>query len=158
MFYAAVMPTTPPNHSLILTIRPDLSNKSIPGDYMITLSNYSDHSVEYSTHVIASYMVGDLWLTSNVSGGGNNSGLLRPKRTQHGFVQMPNNATRIKVGVYYTSLTWRGALDYDTIDLPLRGIYVPMLGFLLMQDEKHRTKIDWSQVYSLNELNSTRQP
>ena len=56
----------------------------------------------------------------------------------------PKFATLLKIGLQFTSLTWRGRGAWAIHDSPFYRLGGPIMGFLIGRDVEVRTKIEWS--------------
>jgi hypothetical protein len=72
-------------------------------------------------------------------------GLLPPHDAIVTTVKVPAGVTSFKFGLSFTSLTWRGDLAWRLLDVSFDCR--PIIGFLLRQDEKTRSKTEWSEEY-----------
>lgn len=153
----AVNPPLPPARSLVLKIVPRRSGNGVSRECTLLVSNSSSFAVEYAKGfnriwVDLAYTSNDVWQTYEVRTPGVESCLLVPHAVMTNSIIVPENATAFKVGLYVTSLTWRGQLafrmSYGAISRYLRRL----TGLLLVQDEKRRSREEWSDEQNVADL------
>lgn len=67
----------------------------------------------------------------------------------HSFDPIPPDTRAIKIGVLYTSLTWRGKWAYK---ISQGRIWRPVADLLLARDVANRSKTEWSPVFYLSAI------
>ena len=153
-------PSGPPPRSLAFTI----SSISLSNGFRtcnVVVSNVSDYSVEAgggsdTLWFEIAYLTNEVWQYSHVhTVDGGLAYMAAHSAERKNLIKIPDTATALKVGLNFTSLTWRGQLAFRIAGGPFGGrVLRTVTGFLLLQDEKRRTKTEWSDEFHLVETNS----
>jgi hypothetical protein len=101
------------------------------------------------------YFTNNLWRSTHVWTPGGGDGILGPHEAMCSVVHVPNGASAVKVGLTFTSLTWRGRVAWWTSARSFSDILRPVTVFLWHQDKKWRSKVDWSNEFNLLNTNAT---
>ena len=148
-WFLATNPPLPPVRSIVLEVAPLPSSDSVSRGCALLVSNASNYSVEYAKGfnkiwVEIAYVSNDVWQTHEVRTPGVGSFLLAPRAVIKDTIKVPETATVFKVGLHITSLTWRGRFAFRMSGSAISGRLAPLTGFLLVQDEKKRSRTEWS--------------
>jgi len=147
-------PPSPPLKSIDFKIIPVLSTNTFSRQYLVTVSNASEYPLQYT---------GDgkkLWF--HIAFASNNiprneyrrtdfgyTGLFAPHEVKTDFVSIPVEVKKFKIGIEIISLTWRGKLAWQSIGSRFSDALRPLTLYLIQQDEKRRSKTEWSDDYVL---------
>jgi hypothetical protein len=122
----------------------------------VVISNASEFSVLYPIYgALKDPMVyiksanGGQWQEAHGSSIAIGDGVMRPHEVKTTSVEVPERTTRFKVGLYITSLTWRGRLAWCTA--PNRPL-APIGRFLMKKDATTRSATEWSEQYIPGDL------
>ncbi len=147
----SIGPSSDVPRTFAFSLEPSSSNTNSNQDCDIVVSNISSFPAEISRGsdtlwFTLSCRTNGTWnehSTRTVDGG---MGVIPPHTSVKSTVQIPSGIDAIKVGLNFTSLTWRGRIACGIIgDYP--EFCWPAAGFLLRQDEKKRSGIEWSDVF-----------
>jgi hypothetical protein len=150
-------PSLPPARSLVLDVEPIPSDDNISRRCALLVSNISEFPVEYAEGfnklwVEITYKSNGVWITHEVRTPGVGSFLLAPHAVLRDTFNVPETATVFKVGLHITSLTWRGRFAFRMSRSKTSRHLSPLIGFLLVQDEKNRSTTEWSEVQDVARL------
>lgn len=107
-----IFPPPPPNQSLKI-LGKEKSSKNGKAALFICISNASPYSATYEGEAIwVAYLKAGTWITNSAGQGPDVSVLQRPKETFQfeNYNEIPIETTTYKVGVSFTSMTWRSKL------------------------------------------------
>ena len=132
-----------------------LSNQPTGGSprlLSVTVSNATDSVLEYPTGLTqvwfqVGYATNVVWQIFHIRTVDSGDGLLQPHQVMHSQVEVPEATDAVKVGLRFTSLTWRGRLAWDLALSPAYRLVRPLTGVLSAHDARHRSKSEWSSEY-----------
>ena len=156
-WFALTAVPSAPQSSVKFFIKPLPADSEIGETISLTLSNSSSDFLQYRGGLKAPF-----FKMSYISNGADCQDVIVPKNDienltylrPHQFIEttikLPAEATFYKFGFSYTSLSWRGKLAWDILEMRREIPFDrrPVVGFLLQQDEKKRSKNEWSEESS----------
>jgi len=156
-WFLATNPPLPPARSIILEVAHLPSSDSVSRRCTILVSNASNYSVEYAEGFNKiwfeiAYVSNGVWQTYEVRTPGVGSFLLAPHAVVKDTVKVPETTSVFKVGLHITSLTWRGRFAFRMFGSKIGRHLGPLMGFLLVQDEKKRSRTEWSDEQNVTHL------
>ncbi len=151
LYWITLTPRPGPTKSIEITIGPVLTHKSTITICSVLFSNASNYDVQYPggfgrTWFETAFLKNHVWESGRVSTAGGGLGVLAPHQVVVETIEVPEGVTELKLGLSITSLTWRGRTAWRIL-LHWPEFLRPLCGFLLTQDERKRSTIDWSSVY-----------
>lgn len=157
LFVGLKRPSAVTSRPISLKVTPILSSNDGPRRFSVAVSNLSDSTLQFvgsARHVrfAIKYLTNGTWGTSNVlifSGG---PGLLAPHDTLSDTINVPPDATAFTVGLDVTSLTWRGRLAWSLLGSRFETSLHPIMAHLIAQDEKYRSRTEWSEEFAIGEI------
>jgi hypothetical protein len=129
---------------------PDIRQSNTKDFIFITVSNISKNTIMYDRrHVSIAFLRNGIWETNNLGYFFLELVFLSPNYADQleNFTIVPTNTEAIKVGVPYTSLTWRGEYAFRH---PPTSVWRPLKDL----DEAYRSKTEWSESFALNSKRS----
>lgn len=156
-WFLVTTPPLPPARSLVLEVAPLPSDDRVSRGCSLLVSNTSEYPVEYAkgfnkVWVQIAYKSNGVWETHEVRTPGVGSFLLAPRAVLKDNFKVPETATAFKVGLHMTSLTWRGRFAFRMSGSKTSRQLAPLMGFLLVQDEKKRSTTEWSDEQDVAHL------
>jgi hypothetical protein len=147
VFFLKIPSPPGPLHVLDLSVGALLSSNDVYKTYAVSISNTQDSFVlypssgietghhplldfEYPTNADSIPMI-DNWkyrIENDLRG---TISKLPPHKSLSSKVNVPNDVSRFRVGIYRVNLSWRGQLGFPELDI------------------KHRSKHDWSPAYQV---------
>ena len=160
LWMVLITPSSAPSKCIDFSFVQTPSSNGIRKLITITLSNCSDNTVEYyggekSPWYQIAYESNGVLCHTSVSSIDRGYGRLHSHDAIKSGLNLPIAASSVKVGLSITSLTWRGNTAWSLVGDRFDWVQRPVVGFLLRQDEKYRTKTEWSKEYLLIETNET---
>jgi hypothetical protein len=151
---------------LVFTNGPILYSNGHPRSCSVTVSNATDSVLQFAGGFNKfwfqiDYVDNGVWQRSYVRTPGGDDGLLPPHKALRDTIDVPEGTEALRVGLEITSLTWRGRLAWLIAGSSFGKFLKPVAGFLLVRDERNRSKTEWSDVYHLastNNVNIMRHP
>jgi hypothetical protein len=152
------LPSAAPPKVLEFAMGQVFFSNGIPRSCSVVLSNTSGDPISYYGGVRGpwfdmAYLTNDVWQHCSVRTVAGGDGVTQAHEATESIVEIPDGATAVKFGLHFTSLTWRGRLAWGMVGSPVRDVLRPVAGFLLHQDEKGRSKTEWSEEYPLVDTN-----
>jgi hypothetical protein len=145
-----LFPPRIPNNAVVISVAD--SNSSVY-PLSIEVSNTTKHCVDYnlSSTVHIAFLGTNGWTTNDIGYFISTHVTLYPTSVQNftNLSPIPSDASKVRVGVTFVSLSWRSWLAYK---LPSGEVADKIASFLFSID---RSSEQWSDII---ELNSTRQP
>lgn len=156
-WFLVTNPPLPPLRSIVLEITPLPSSDNVSRGCALAVSNASNYPVEYAKGfnkiwVDIAYVSNGVWQTHEVRTPGVGSFLLAPHAVIKDTIKVPEAATVFKVGLHSTSLTWRGRFAFRMSGSQIGRHLAPLMGFLLVQDEKKRSRAEWTEEQNVAHL------
>ena len=90
-----------------------------------------------------------VWGEQEILSPGGGSGLLLPHQAQSRVSAVPTDATKFKIGLHFTSLSWRGLVAWKILTSSSRKQIRNFAGFLMRMDFRSRSQTNWSEEYIL---------
>jgi hypothetical protein len=125
----------------------------------VVISNASDYCVLYPIFgglkepmLYTKYSTGGAWSESRGNSIATGDGLMRPHEVKATKVEVPERTTGFKVGLFITSLTWRGRLAWRTTQTQPQRALAPIGRFLMQKDTRARSVTEWSEQYIPTDL------
>jgi hypothetical protein len=145
-------PPSIPARSLEFIIAPSVSSSELNKTISITLSNCSDCPVMYRGGIKSpwyeiSYVSNGVACESSLQTVDGGPGKLPPHTLLRSEINIPEGASVLKIGLTFTSLTWRGRVAWATVGGSFESLRGPLARFLASGDIKTRSKIEWSDEY-----------
>lgn len=137
---------------LSFTLTPLMSSNSTPRLCSVVIANTSGSPVMFAggfnkAWLQIDYLTTNGWRSDQIRTPGGGNGVLQPNQQLTNTVEVPEAASKLRVGLPVTSLTWRGRLAWRVAGNRSVEVLMPLAGFLLRQDEKARSRTDWSGDY-----------
>jgi hypothetical protein len=125
----------------------------------VLVSNVSEYPLNFSWNekvacFDTAYLSNSNWLHQYNGGVGRGLILLAPHGVRKSLIEVPDSATRLKLGLQFTSHTWRGQIVWHFAGSSVLDDMKPVAGFLMLQDDKRR-KTEWSDEYLLTPNTNT---
>jgi hypothetical protein len=145
-------PFAVPARSISFLIKPSMNGNGLGKTISITVSNCSDCPIQYDGGAdtpwyriayVSNNVLCDTFIRT-VDAGHNK---LPPYAVKQSELEIPKGATTLRVGLSFTSLSWRGRLGWSMIRHSFGPLCDPIIGFLVGQDVKKRSKTEWSGEY-----------
>jgi hypothetical protein len=95
------------------------------------------------------YISNGVWQPYQVWTPGREDRLLAPHEVVNDSIHVPGDDDLFKVGLHITTLTWRGRLALRLSESRISRYLKPLTGFLIVQDEKKRSTVEWSEVHNV---------
>jgi hypothetical protein len=149
---ALINPPAVPTRSLDFSIKPSRSGNGLGKAISITLSNCSDDPIQFYGNVkTPGYEIecvsNNIRCHSFVPTFGGTLGKLPPHALTKSEFKVPDGVTALKIGLSFTSLSWRGRAAWCMIGDSFESLRRPAMGFLVNQDIRKRSKVEWSDEY-----------
>ncbi len=78
------------------------------------------------------------------------TGVMYPNDYGIGAVAVPSDAEAMRIGMHLTSLSWKGRLGWQILEIRKRGTLIS--NSLVSWDTKHRSRTEWSIDYQLRDV------
>jgi hypothetical protein len=96
------------------------------------------------------YSTNGAWQQLHIRTPGGGNCLIAPHRVLCSTIEVPQQTQALNVGLDITNLSWRGRLGWWIAGGPCRGLLKPLVGFLVSQDERNRSRMEWSSTKEIN--------
>jgi hypothetical protein len=146
-----------PPRTLEFRIEPAGPSDPATATHSVTISNKSDFRLGFRSGVHQpwfqiAFLVGEEWHTSQVHTFENGDMFLEPHSTDKGTICVPKEASKARVGLWVTSLTWRARCAKWLAGTRVSNVLRPAIGFLWKLDNCHTTQ-EWSDAIRLGNQN-----
>lgn len=145
--------------SLAFAVAPTRTNDPFCRSYSVVISNSSKFYVLYPISgglkepmVYIKYITPAGWQESYGTSVGKGDGLMRPHEVKRTNIEIPEGAAGFKVGLYITTLTWRGRLAWQTVEGRPQRALAPIGRFFMQKDTRTRSVTEWSEQYTPGDL------
>lgn len=152
---ALIASPSAPSRSLDFVIKPKVADFGLQNTLTIVLSNCSDCTLLYDGtsrtpgyEVI--YSINSSLHTNSLASIGENHKNLPPHSIITSQVEIPREVNSVRVGLYVTSLTWRGRAALVLNGRGLSSVLDPITRLLARQDIEKRSKFEWSDEFILH--------
>jgi hypothetical protein len=154
-----ITPPSVPSRSLDFTLQPLSFSNGFPRTCSVVLSNVSDFPVAIYGGFKApwfdiAYLTNGVWQHDYVKTLDRGYSTLPPHTVNKSTIEVPDGATSLKVGLPFTCLTWRGRIAWSIAGSSFSDVLKPVTAFLMRQDERRRSKTEWSDEYHLPQTNN----
>ena len=160
---SAVKSSMPPKCVGFTVISTSLSN-GVPRQVLVAVSNVSDSPLlcnfmadMKSPWFEVAYTTNGAWHDDVILSFGGGSGIIPPHQAEKGAIAIPDGATKLRIGLHITSLTWRGRLAWKTLDTTNSRLR-SLTGFLMAMDLRNRSRTEWTKESSVASLGATNDP
>ena len=153
----------PPKCVEFTTVASSPSN-GIPRQVSVIVSNVSDSPLlcnfmadMKSPWFEVAYTTNGSWHDDVILSFGGGSGIIPPRQAEKGAIAIPDGATKLRIGLHITSLTWRGRLAWKTLGTTNSRLR-SLTGFLMAMDLRNRSRTEWTKESSVASLGATNDP
>jgi hypothetical protein len=128
----------------------------------VQLSNVSNCHVQFAggfgrTWYETEFLTNGTWEYGKVRTPGGGDQVLKPCQAITEIVEVPEGIYELRIGLSITSLTWRGQTAWHLYK-HFPAWFRPLRGYLLVQDERKRSTVEWSGRYVIRDGRVTLKP
>jgi hypothetical protein len=137
--------------SLVFIIKPMPSSNNVPRMVSVVLSNASQYPVLFKAGdehpwFKLSCLSNSVWTETSLRTIDDEYKTLKKGEALQSILAMPKSIDAARLGMSFTSLTWRGRFAYWLMLNQPESIFGPLQGYLIRIDMRSRSTVEWSDV------------